>query len=260
MLRAVLVGAVSGLVFSWAAPLAAQEDEASIRESAAARELFGAGVVCADASDWVCAIDRFERAYALRSSPVIAWNLGHALVERGRLVEAAEMLRRVARDDDASAEVRAAAREALDAILPQLGTLTLHLVGPTQDVQVFVGALELPPALLEMEAPIDPGTHVITARRGDEVIAEVRVEVTPGAFLTRSLELPEPAALASPLRPVALAPPTQSGSDESGVMIGLGVGGALLAVGMAVVLIVVLVPPSEATPFSGSLGFVELGR
>ena len=169
------------------------------------------------------------------------------------------MLRRVARDTDASAEVRAAAREALDAIVPQLGTLTLHLVGPREGVQVFVGDLELPPALLEMEAPIDPGTHVITARRGDEVIAQLSVEVTPGAFLTRSLTLPE-RPTSAPLPAVALPADSEPESDQSGLMIGLGVGGAALAIGMAVVLVVVLVPPSEPTPFAGSLGFVELGR
>ena len=67
------------------------------QETALARALFEEGVVAADAQRWDEAAERFERAYGLKATPGIAYNWASALVELGRLVEAGERLRSVAR-------------------------------------------------------------------------------------------------------------------------------------------------------------------
>ena len=55
------------------------------------------------------AIGHFQRALELHPSPQITYNLTTALMNLGRLVRAAELLRQVSRDPTVSAEVRQAA-------------------------------------------------------------------------------------------------------------------------------------------------------
>ena len=48
--------------------------------------------------EYAVGIEHFRRALALRSSPVIAYNLASALEHLGQLVEASELLRGIASD------------------------------------------------------------------------------------------------------------------------------------------------------------------
>lgn len=245
-----------------------------MRDAAAARALFREGVGCADRQDWACAADRFHRAHQVRPSPVIAYNLGHALVESGRLVEGTEILRQLLRDESAPAGVRADARRVVDATAPRIARLTVRAVGPTDGVAFSIDQHELAASLLGVAAPVDPGERRITATRGDEVIASASVRLAEGGAESVELQLPEPsptgaapavatAEVASPARAaegamtLVDAPPAQS---DEGPWIALGIGAAIAVVGGAVVLAVVLAQPSEAMPFDGNLGHVEIGR
>jgi hypothetical protein len=264
---------VMGVVLGCALPAGAQS-AASVRDTAAARALFREGVACADRSDWPCAVDRFHRAHQLRPSPVLAYNLGHALVEIGRLVEGAEILHRLVRDETAPARVRADASRVVDAAAPRIGSLTVHVEGPTDGVVFAIDEHELATSLLGAAAPVDPGERRIEARRGDEVIASASVVIAEGGTESVTLALPEPPAEdpavasldvptpsevalgASPSEPTD-APP--AGGDD-GPWIALGIGGAVVLVAGAIVLAVVLAQPGEQAPFDGSLGHVEIGR
>lgn len=255
-----------------ASPASAQGRAA--RDAAAARALFQEGVACADHRDWSCAADRFARAHEMRPSPVIAYNLGHALVEQGRLVEGAEMLRQALRDGSASAQVRADAGRMVEALTPRIGRLTLHVRGPVEGVTIRIGDVEVPEALHGTSAPIDPGPHAISAVRGGEIVASATVEVAEGASVEAELTIPEAPVVDTSVAPepeearaeddaermiaTPVAPPP-SGSDE-GLWIGLGVGAGVLVVGAAVVLGVVLAQPQEPSPFGGNLGTVDVGR
>ncbi|UJR81300.1 hypothetical protein [Sandaracinus amylolyticus] len=241
-----------------------------MRDTAAARALFQEGVACADRSDWSCAADRFARAHELRASAVIAYNLGHALVESGRLVEGTEILRRLVRDESVAANVRADASRVIRDAEPRIGRLAVHLRGPHDDVSVALGTHELASSLLGTAAPVDPGEHVLEARRDGEIVASARVHIEPGGSEEIELEIP-----ARPERPAASAigpeaaartaldptsPPDVESSDE-GTWIALGVTGGVLVVAAAVVVAVVLAAPAqEPAPFDGTLGWVEIGR
>lgn len=266
--------AVAWLASAPAARAQAQPQGSSPRDAAAARALFMEGVGCADRQDWVCAADRFERAYALRSSPVLAYNLGHAMVQLGRLVEGAEMLLRATRDETASSQVRADAQRMVAELTPRIGRLTLRLAGPREGVTIRIGQTEIPEALHGTAAPIDPGEHTISAIRGGETVASTTVQVADGASVEAELTIPEApvVALAEPgpdegergaaedAAAAAIgATTTPSGSDE-GLWIGLGVGAGAVVIGVAVVLGVVLGQPHDAAPFGGNLGVVEVGR
>ncbi|AKF06007.1 hypothetical protein [Sandaracinus amylolyticus] len=244
-----------------------------MRDTAAARALFQEGVACADRSDWTCAADRFARAHELRASAVIAYNLGHALVESGRLVEGTEILRRLVRDESVAANVRADAARVIRDAEPRIGRLAVHLRGPHEDVEVALGTHELASSLLGTAAPVDPGEHVLEARRDGEIVASARVHIDPGATEEIELEIPaRPArATASAIAPEAAAQtafdatgardvaPSEGGDD--GTWIALGVAGGVLVVAAAVVVGVVLAAPAqEPAPFDGTLGWVEIGR
>lgn len=246
--------------------------ESSVRDTAAARALFEEGVACADAGDWACAADRFERAHALRPSPVIAYNLGHALVELGRLVEGTEILGRLMRDEQVPEAVRRDAAHVTAQAEPRIGRLSVHVEGPLEALRVTVDGVELASSLIGTAAPVDPGAHEVEASRGGEVVARGRVDIAPGASGRVDLSIPplppEPAAGAVGVpapEEVALTAvrgpgaPDAGGGDD-GPWIALGITGALLVVGGAIVLAVVLsTPAEEEMPFDGNLGHVELG-
>lgn len=248
---------------AWSAGARAQLD--SVRSSAAARSLFREGIECADREDWPCAVDRHGRAYALRPSPVIAYNLGMALLSVGRLVEGTEMLIRVSRDDQAPPALQAEARTAADRALPRVGRLSVHVEGPLAGVTFTLDGHDFRRELLNTATPADPREHVLVASRHGSEIARGTVTVADGESVELRVTLPPPPI--EDVGPVdgpdpevlALPPPEASGGDDA-PWIALGIGGAVLVIGGAIVLGVVLGQPQAVSPFEGTLGHVEIGR
>ena len=72
----------------FASPLSASAQQNEAERTALARTLFGEGVAFVDQQNWDEAVVRFRRAYALRPSPVVGFNLASALAEQGHPVEA----------------------------------------------------------------------------------------------------------------------------------------------------------------------------
>lgn len=169
-----LGGLVLAASLLWS-PLALAQ-ERGVDRTAAARGLFQEGLELLDAEQWEEAADRFQRAMELRSTPQIVYNLTSALIPLGRLVSASELLRQLLRDDATSAEVRAAAEARLEELLPRLSSLTIRLAPNLDGAEVLIDGASLDPALIGVAAPVDPGSHNITARLGD-------VEATEGVTL-----------------------------------------------------------------------------
>ena len=69
--------------------------KAQANDVALARQLFEQGIAFVDEEDWTQAADRFQRSLELRPSPIVAYNLGSALVELGRLVTREMLLEKV---------------------------------------------------------------------------------------------------------------------------------------------------------------------
>lgn len=247
---------------------AAQEaDEASI--AAAARALFEEGIQLVDAHEYAEAADRFRRSMQLRGSPVVAFNLASVLAELGRLVEASELLRPIARAPDTPRRLRADAQSLLDALTPRIGSLTIHVSGVVEGVEVQLDGTTVPNALLGVARPVDPGSRsVILLRAGVEIASDV-VQVERGAAATISLEAPAPAVVhplprvAGPDAPATVleVPPAQprGGSvlDEGwfwGLLGGIAVAGIVVAIVLAVI--------PGPSPFAGDFepGIVEVGR
>jgi hypothetical protein len=130
---------------------------------AAARTLFGEGLAHADAGRWSEAAERFERAYAVRPSHEIGYNLSTALIHLGRLVGASELLRRAADDTAAPPAVRNAARARLAQVTPRLARLTVQLRGAPEGY-AYLDGRPLARAMLGVALPVDPGRHLVQAR------------------------------------------------------------------------------------------------
>ncbi len=185
-----------------ALPLAAQAPAASASEAtrdATARSFFEEGVAFAEHSDWEKAEDRFRRAYALRSSPIIGYNLATALQERRKLIEASELLRKLSQEPGLDPELARSVTTLAGEITPRIGRLTVQVEGQQVGDVVALDGATLLDVQIGVGLPVDPGTHhVVLARAGKELDAR-DVELGDGATSDVTLQA------ASPVLPAQVA-------------------------------------------------------
>ena len=148
----------------------AQELDAETRTLA--RELARQGADAFDQADYATALDRLNRAYSLFHAPTISLMQARALARLGRLVEALdryEETSRVPLDNDAPDAFRRAVSDAIRegqdvrARIPRLFIRVRSTHGAPQGLSVLLDGRPVPPALLNVERPIDMGSHEITA-------------------------------------------------------------------------------------------------
>lgn len=172
--------------------------------TAAARSLFDDGLRFVDQQQYAEAEDRFRRSLELRWSGPVAYNLALVEIERDNLFLALDLLRRVARDDGSSAEVRQAAREKVVELEPRMGRLSIQLVGVEDGVRVAIDGHRVPAPALGVPMPIGAGEHRLQAFRAGRQVAEQVITVTAGAEHTVELTIaptPAEAAAALPVEP-----------------------------------------------------------
>jgi len=206
----------------------AMAQETGGEQTAAARALFEEGVSLSDHGDWAQASDRFRRAYALRPSPAVAFNLATALEHTGGLVEASELLRRVRRQARQQTLKRDALR-ILNRIQGRIGHATIQLTGETTDVEVAVDGHHIDAARIGVRIPIDPGHRVITASRGGSQLASREVDIADGGTADVTLDVPAtPPEVENPPTPaeVAQADPSSSAASQTTAPLGSASNGA----------------------------------
>ena len=225
-------------------------------QSAAARALFDEGVILARAEDYLAASDRFRRAYALRPSAPIAFNLAASLVHLGALVEASEIFARLARDTTATDALRSAARAQRAEIEARFAYLTLRVTGGLGAMHLELDAHALPPSVLDVEIPVDPGEHDVRLLREDDEVTRAHLRLADGehreVVLGAEDEVPPGGTAPAPApasEPLAAAPP--SGNDD-GVLIGVGVGVGVALVAGVVILVVLFALPAPSDVVLGN--------
>jgi hypothetical protein len=242
-----LLGAL--LALGTVAPVAAEDQAENV---AAARSLGIQGVQLADSGKCKEAIEKLERAESLYHAPTILGRLGECQVNVGQIVLGSENLNRVVREQlpanapKAFKDAQERARKALEAALPRIGHLTVSIQVEPKDtpVSVTVSGAAVPPALLGVERPTDPGTHEVVASADGYLPAKTSVDLTEGGRQSITLTLspdpnaPKPPAAApptaaAPLVPVAPPPPaaTTRGGNNTLAFVLLGVGGAGIITG-----------------------------
>lgn len=241
---------VPSLALSWAPSALALTDE----ERAAARAAASQGADAYDAGKWQEAIDLFTRAEALVHSPAHLLYIARAELKLGHWVKAYETFNKIKREPVAPGAPAALKRAVDDAsaelarLEPQLPYIAAKVTNASGDVKVTMDGQVVPPLLVGLMRPVDPGQHQFQATSGQAASDVVTIDAKPGTKQTVELELkavaPSPPAGAPPVSepaPVAPAgpPPTTDTASSSGGANGLrlasfglmGVGVAGLAVG-----------------------------
>ena len=248
--RFVALGLVSTLTTSLVAPAALAQDQPQAESIAAARSLGMQGIKMADAGDCKGAIEKLSRAESLYHAPSILGRLGECQVNVGQIVLGTENLNRVVREQLAANAPKAfrdaqeRAKGVLNTALPKIAHLTVRVEPADARPQVTVGGAAIPPALIGIERPTDPGTHevvisapgyleqkssVTLAEGGSQELA-VKLEKDPAAAVTT----PPPATTTAPVVTTGpTAPPADTGTKKSNTLayVALGVGGVGLVVG-----------------------------
>jgi hypothetical protein len=163
-----------GVESSAPTPAAAAEEAARLDD---ARRLFEEGLAQVEAGEWAQAEQSFRRVLAIRSSPVVAYNLASALAQLGRLLESAELLRVVVRDASVDAATRDPAQQLLASIEPRIGSVTVRVQGDTQGVILRLDDRVLGQGELVQAISVDPGTHLVFAERDGKRVASEEVHI-----------------------------------------------------------------------------------
>ena len=226
------------------------EEQGLISEEQAterARTLFAEAIELADADDWARAVHRFRSALEYHDAPTIRFNLASSLSHLDRLLEALEELDRVTADSTADAALQAAAEQLRSQIEPRVGWVFVAVDGNvpdarvTMDGQAWDHAGEL--------ARVDPGIRNVRLLRGTEELAHAEIDVPDGGEARVTLRPAiSPAAVAANAERDgdAQAPAIATASDEDlGLIIGLSVGGAVLLIGVAVLVGALMTSQSE---------------
>lgn len=216
-------------------------------ERAGARTAADRGYDAFKSGDWAEALDLFGRAESLVHSPVHNLYIARSQVRLGHLIEAQEAYLRIVREGmspGASAAMRAARTEAeaeLIPLEPQIPLVTLLVQGQTGDeaLEVEQDGRPLPPALLGVARPLNPGEYTWQARSASrQSVAETR-KVAAGSQTTITLRLEEElvqtagassADLGSPVHDGTPTRPTAQG-PSGWVYAGFGVAVTGLALG-----------------------------
>jgi hypothetical protein len=247
--RCVALSLASLLTTSFAAPAFAQ-DQPQAENVAAARSLGLQGIKMADAGDCRGAIEKLSRAESLYHAPSILGRLGECQVNIGQVVLGTENLNRVVREQLAANAPKAfrdaqeRAKGVLAAALPKIARLTVRVDPADATPEVTVGGTPIPPALIGVERPTDPGTHevvvsapgylaqksLVTLPEGGSQEVVLRLEKDPSAATATP---PPPAAVEPIVTTAPTAPPADTSTKKSNTLayVSLGVGGAGLLVG-----------------------------
>ena len=161
-----------------------------------ARALFEEGVALGDRGDWSAAADRFERAYALKPTPGIAFNWASALSAIGQLTEASELLASVSREAKAAPELKSESERKLIELAPRRPKLKLRVdTSIERSSEVSVDGKPWPRAVWDVAVPVNPGAHVARATDGQRELARAEISLAEGqsAELVLGVAVPEPA-------------------------------------------------------------------
>jgi hypothetical protein len=237
-------------------------------DRAGARVAATEGVKAINEKRWADAADLFTRAESLVHSPVHLLYLARAQEKLGKLVKARENYNRIIREKygpespDAFRQAQTSAQTEVSGLDARLAAITVKLDGEKGAVTVTMDGEKVPPALVGLPLPVDPGAHTfvasgtnlksdpvsVTVPEGGKNAITLVVKVTPGT-LDPSAPAPTavaPAAAASTAAPTAAPPaPTESHRPiQTGVYIGVAATGAL-AVGAVVTGVLTLSKKSD---------------
>lgn len=246
---------------SASAPAFAQTDE----QRAAARALATEGATAFNEGRFKDAADLFGRAESLVHAPPHLLFLARSYAKLGQFVRARETYIKITKEQvapnapQAFRDAQSAAQEELKAVEPKIAKLTIQLTNAegAQNLSVTIDGIPVPPVLIGVPQPVDPGEHRIEAvaagkrsrpqmvalRDGERGAVNLQLEADAGAVAGASPAAPgvtpgtaptAPGVVAespSPMPPSAPTPASDS-SPNNGMRIGSYVGFGVGALGI----------------------------
>jgi hypothetical protein len=217
----------------------------SPEDLASARELVKQGREARKAQDLVGALEKFKAAYALAQTAVTAIELARTEEALGQLVEAREMCLSIARmpveadETHLSTDARAEAADLAQKLAPRIPSIVVRVAGLSQGeaAEVSVDGARVPPESLGETRKVDPGTHAVAVKRGDETESS---QVTVGEGENKEVILTLKALPAHqggihveppPPRHDQPPPPPPPPPSHTAAYVAFGVAGAGIAVG-----------------------------
>lgn len=208
------------LLVSWfgAAPAEAQTDA----ERAGARSAATSGADAFDGGRYQEALDLFLRAESLVHSPVHLSYIGQCQANLGYLVEAHETYIRLSREElpaNAREAVKRAVSEAGERakqLEPRLPYLAIKIQGlaPGEKADVTLNGTVVPPGLVGIPAPTNPGEYVVRATAPGKDSGDVTVTLQEGQRKDALVTLQSTGAAPAPT-PAAVAASDSSAAQSS---------------------------------------------
>jgi len=199
------------------------------------------------------AVDLFDRAYKLVPAPTIELLKARCLVELGRFLDATDAYEKVRHTELGPHASRpflravAEAKQELTALGPRIPKLKVSVKGPDPAAaRVTLDGRAVPPELIGVERPVDPGEHELSASAPGATAARQTVSAAEGQHYVVVLRLaPAKAAAAPPAtagtparQDTGAAPPLpRASAQRTWGWVALGVGGAGLATGVVTALL-----------------------
>jgi hypothetical protein len=252
--KALALGLFSALALFGPARVAAQSgdsaDPAALEE---ARQIFAEGLAQVDRHEWHRAVASFRQVMEIRAAPPVLYNLAIALTEIGEYPEAGDLLAQVLASEETTDELRAQAGALQGDLAARAGRVSITFQGDTTGLVFFIDDYPLGPEAAAELHFVTPGTHVLSVRRGGDVLARREVEASLGRDLAVELAPPEvaPATPAVVEPPPPLEAPTRRPlARNPWLWTGVGVGVAVI---VTVIAVSVTRDGNTQAPFTGNL-------
>jgi len=193
----------------------------SAMERETARQLMHEGYALQTKGQHAAALEDFRRAHAIMNVPTTGIEVGRELAALGKVVEARDVLWRVARMRDTPEDpavyrtAKEEARKLTESLAQRLASL--RIVPKGTGYRISVDGTELSAAAIGVATKVDPGEHVIVAQR-DGRSAEVRVSVGEGEVrdVPVGIDGASPTLAAPPVLAARPAEPKTEGAHSTG--------------------------------------------
>ena len=236
---------------------AAKTREPSSADVRVANDLYKTGLDRVKDAHWEAARDAFARAYELYPQPVILANLAGAEVRTNRIVAGVEHYRQLLKQPTGmSAEEVELVSRAMKAAEARLAYVRITVANAKPADRIELDGTPLASAALDIDYPVDPGKHVITAARSGAETVRAEVILKEGESKPVKLSL---RSLAT--SPLSTPPPPQDADEKpKGITSSpwFWIVSGVVVVGAAAATVCVAAVCRDDKPFQGNLGSVAL--
>jgi hypothetical protein len=174
-------------------------------QRAGARAAGDAGLQAYNAKDWAACKDYFTRAQSLVDAPPLLLYIARCSVQLGQLVSAREAYLKIRREvvtpdkPQAFRDAKVNAETELAALEPRIPYLNINVTGGAgKTVSVKIDGADVPPALVGIPHPVDPGEHKLEASAEGMTAAPKAVTLQEGQRQDVTMELVAGAATPTP--------------------------------------------------------------